>query len=184
VRPEGEDPEAVLRLAGAVEAASEHPIAAAIASAARDRLGALPHVGDVSSTDGLGVQGVVVDRRRDGGSGREGDPEGRREVSRAVTSAVPTSLSGDIRREAGHQRSGDVDRAVSRAVVVGRPGFVADWGVSLPPELARALDEAQDAGRSAVVVTWDVSARGVIVVADAVKPTSAGARPASRAADR
>jgi Cu+-exporting ATPase len=49
----------VLRLAGAVEAASEHPIARAIADAARERFGALPAVTDFRSTAGLGVTGVV-----------------------------------------------------------------------------------------------------------------------------
>ncbi len=55
----GEDADAVLRLAGAVEAGSEHPIAQAIAGAARDRVGELPPVHDFSSTEGLGVRGVV-----------------------------------------------------------------------------------------------------------------------------
>ncbi|WP_103343265.1 heavy metal translocating P-type ATPase [Amycolatopsis sp. CA-126428] len=49
----------VLRLAGAVEAASEHPIARAIADAARERFGALPAVTEFRSTAGLGVTGVV-----------------------------------------------------------------------------------------------------------------------------
>ncbi len=49
----------VLRLAGAVEAASEHPIARAIADAARERFGALPAVAEFRSTAGLGVTGVV-----------------------------------------------------------------------------------------------------------------------------
>ena len=49
----------VLRLAGALEAASEHPIARAIARAARDELGELPDVESFSSTAGIGVSGVV-----------------------------------------------------------------------------------------------------------------------------
>ncbi|MET8853781.1 heavy metal translocating P-type ATPase [Amycolatopsis sp. NPDC004625] len=49
----------VLRLAGAVEAASEHPIARAVADAARARFGALPAVTEFRSTAGLGVTGVV-----------------------------------------------------------------------------------------------------------------------------
>jgi Cu+-exporting ATPase len=47
-----------LRLAGAVEDASEHPVAAAIARAARDR-GDLPAVDGFRNLPGLGVQGVV-----------------------------------------------------------------------------------------------------------------------------
>ncbi|WP_410596541.1 heavy metal translocating P-type ATPase [Amycolatopsis sp. lyj-23] len=53
----------VLRLAGAVEAASEHPVARAIADAARDRFGTLPSVADFHSTPGLGVEGVVEGHR-------------------------------------------------------------------------------------------------------------------------
>ncbi|MEV6878426.1 heavy metal translocating P-type ATPase [Amycolatopsis sp. NPDC051128] len=49
----------VLWLAGAVEAASEHPIGRAIADAARERFGALPAVMGFRSTAGVGVKGVV-----------------------------------------------------------------------------------------------------------------------------
>ena len=49
----------LLRLAGAVEAASEHPIAQAIAAGARDRVGELPAVAGFASTEGLGVRGIV-----------------------------------------------------------------------------------------------------------------------------
>jgi len=61
----------VLRLAGAVEDASEHPIAQAIATAARAELGELPPVRDFRNLPGVGVRGVVEDReievtRRDG----------------------------------------------------------------------------------------------------------------------
>jgi P-type Cu+ transporter len=49
----------VLRLAGAVEAASEHPIAQAIASAARRELGQLPPVESFANRPGVGVVGRV-----------------------------------------------------------------------------------------------------------------------------
>ncbi len=55
----------LLRRAGAVEDASEHPIGAAIAAGARERLGVraeLPAVSGFASTRGLGVQGVVEGR--------------------------------------------------------------------------------------------------------------------------
>jgi Cu+-exporting ATPase len=62
VTAEGEDKDEVLRLAGALEDASEHPIAAAIATAARDGLGVLPAVGDFANTQGRGVRGRVEGR--------------------------------------------------------------------------------------------------------------------------
>jgi len=55
----GEERSEVLRLAGALEDASEHPIAAAIATAAREQLGELPGVEGFANREGLGVEGVV-----------------------------------------------------------------------------------------------------------------------------
>ncbi|GAA4673556.1 heavy metal translocating P-type ATPase [Phytohabitans rumicis] len=51
--------ELALRRAGALEHASEHPIARAIAAAAAERVGALPPVGDFVNVEGLGVSGTV-----------------------------------------------------------------------------------------------------------------------------
>ena len=61
VAADGENPDDVLRLAGALEDASEHPIAQAIASGARERVGTLPRVEDFANVEGLGVQGIVHD---------------------------------------------------------------------------------------------------------------------------
>ena len=52
----------VLRFAGAVEAASEHPIARAIATAAKDELASLPAVSEFRNEAGVGVSGVVEGR--------------------------------------------------------------------------------------------------------------------------
>jgi Cu+-exporting ATPase len=120
----------VLRLAGALEDASEHPIAGAIAAGARERLGALPTVEGFASTQGLGVHGVVD----------------------------------------GH------------AVAVGRPAWLAaEWSQPLDAALSAAVDRAHADGRTAVAVGWDGAARGLLLVADTVKPTSAAAVTALRA---
>jgi Cu+-exporting ATPase len=66
----------ILRLAGAVEAASEHPIAQAIARAARAEVGALPRVDGFRNRPGVGVVGVV-----DGHEVEVGRSGGRIEVS-------------------------------------------------------------------------------------------------------
>ncbi len=113
----------VLRLAGALEHASEHPIAKAIATGAADRVGELPAVEGFQNLEGLGVQGVVGEH----------------------------------------------------AVLVGRARLLEEWSVELGEELTTAKNEAEDKGRTAVVVAWDGEARGVLVVADTVKPTSAEA---------
>ena len=127
VAAEGEDAAEVLRLAGALEHASEHPIARAIATAAADA-SPLAGVEDFASLEGLGVQGVVD----------------------------------------GH------------AVTVGRPSLLAEWSQHLTPELETALATAQAEGRTPVAVGWDGRARGLVVVADEVKPTSAEAIRALR----
>jgi Cu+-exporting ATPase len=113
----------VLRLAGAVEDASEHPIAQAVARAARQELGALPAVQAFVNHDGLGVEGVV---------------EGSR-------------------------------------VQVGRPSLMAEWSLRVPARFQDARRAAETQGRTAVVVAWDGEVRALLVVADAVKPTSAEA---------
>ncbi|MFF2353775.1 heavy metal translocating P-type ATPase [Kitasatospora sp. NPDC058115] len=56
---EGVSEDEALRLAGALEHASEHPIAAAVATAAAERLGTLPPVEGFQNVPGLGVRGVV-----------------------------------------------------------------------------------------------------------------------------
>jgi Cu+-exporting ATPase len=55
----GVDEDEVLRLAGALEHASEHPIAKAVAAGALERTGELPEVEGFQNLEGLGVQGVV-----------------------------------------------------------------------------------------------------------------------------
>jgi P-type Cu+ transporter len=59
VTVDGVDRTQALRLVGALEDASEHPIARAIANGARNELGALPAVEGFTNREGLGVEGVV-----------------------------------------------------------------------------------------------------------------------------
>jgi Cu+-exporting ATPase len=113
----------LLRLAGALESASEHPIARAVAAGARERVGELPAVEDFTNEAGLGVRGTVN----------------------------------------GHQ------------VIIGRASLLSEWADGLPSELATAKAQADAAGRTSVTVGWDGAVRGLLVVSDTVKPTSAEA---------
>jgi Cu+-exporting ATPase len=61
------------------------------------------------------------------------------------------------------------------AVVVGRERLLADWSQRLPESLAASMRDAEAEGKTAVAAGWDGRARGVLVVADAAKPTSADA---------
>jgi Cu+-exporting ATPase len=82
------------------------------------------------------------------------------------------SLVESFRNSAGLGVEGVVD---GHAVVVGRPGLLADYALHLDDALQESLREAESQGRTAVAVGWDGRARGVLVVADTVKPTSAEA---------
>ncbi|MFE3516279.1 heavy metal translocating P-type ATPase [Streptomyces sp. NPDC059166] len=59
---DGADETEVLRLAGALEHSSEHPVARAVAEGAAARTGALPTPGDFTGIAGLGVRGTVEGR--------------------------------------------------------------------------------------------------------------------------
>uniref|UniRef100_UPI00261DA72D heavy metal translocating P-type ATPase n=1 Tax=Haloactinopolyspora sp. TaxID=1966353 RepID=UPI00261DA72D len=62
------------------------------------------------------------------------------------------------------------------AVAAGRPTWLAaEWNVELGGTLRSALDVAEQQGRTVVAVAWDGAVRGVLVVTDTVKPTSAEA---------
>jgi P-type Cu+ transporter len=62
-----------------------------------------------------------------------------------------------------------------KSVVVGRMELVEEEELNLLDELKRAYAAEQAQGRTAVLVGWGGEARGVIAVADVVKPTSAEA---------
>ena len=65
-------------------------------------------------------------------------------------------------------------RVDGRDVAVGRRAWVTEQyqGADLPARLVQAVDEAESAGRTPVWVGWDGAVRGVVVVADSLKPTA------------
>ncbi len=90
----------VLRLAGAVEHASEHPIAQAVAAAAAAEVGALPEVREFRNLPGVGVHGVVDGHevevaRRDGAITVSWDGEPR--ATLAVEDTVKATSADAIR---------------------------------------------------------------------------------------
>ena len=113
----------VLKFAGALEHASEHPVARAITNAARKELGVLSNVSDFVSSPGMGTSGLVE----------------------------------------------------SRKVMVGRESLFSDSQIIIPGDLREALAQARSAGNTAVLVVIDGLVKGVCVVADQPKPTSAQA---------
>src|SRR4051794_37205954 len=137
---DGEDRDEVLRIAGALEDASEHPIAQAIARAAREQLGALPPVDAFTNREGLGVEGVV-----DG----HGVQIGRPSLMTEWSLRIPGEL-GAARRDAEAQGRTAVvaawDGAV-RAVLV-----VAD---TVKPSSAAAVASLRELGLRPILLTGD-----------------------------
>jgi P-type Cu+ transporter len=99
---DGEDTDEVLRLAGALEAASEHPIAQAIAAGATERVGSLPAVAGFANVEGLGVTGTI-----DG---------------HAVTVGRARLLT-----ERGLDLPAETERAATEAEAAGRTVVLAGW---------------------------------------------------------
>jgi len=120
----GENADDVLRRAAAVEGFSEHPVAAAVTTGARQWLRDVPPVTDFRSVQGQGVQGVVN----------------------------------------------------GTTVLVGRPAWLAgQWSLSLPETLRAVSTQREAHGRTVIAVAWDGQVRGLLSVADTVKPSSAEA---------
>ncbi|MFN8106352.1 MAG: heavy metal translocating P-type ATPase [Nocardioidaceae bacterium] len=61
------------------------------------------------------------------------------------------------------------------AVVVGREALLADWSQPLGADLAEAKARFEGEGKTVVAAGWDGQARGLFVVSDQLKPTSAEA---------
>ncbi len=151
VTADGTDRADVLRLAGALEDASEHPIAQAIARTAREETGPLPEVEGFANREGLGVEGVV-----DGHALLVGRPSLMNEWSLEL----PDDLSRA--RAAAEQRGRTAvlaawDGAV-RAVLV-----VAD---TVKPTSAQAVATLKGLGLRPILLTGDNEATARAVAAE------------------
>ncbi|GHI48395.1 MULTISPECIES: heavy metal translocating P-type ATPase [Streptomyces] len=137
---DGTDETELLRLAGALEHASEHPVARAVASAAEERHGPLPPVSGFASTSGLGVRGTV---------------EGRQ-----VAAGRPQLLA-----EAGMPLPEELERALAAAEARGRTVVAVGWDGAVRGLLtladglretsAEAVRELRALGLTPVLLTGD-----------------------------
>jgi Cu+-exporting ATPase len=148
---DGTDRDEVLRLAGALEDASEHPVARAIAAAARD-LGTLPPVTDFRNRDGLGVEGTV-----DGRAVVVGRPQLLEERSMPLTDDLRAAL--------------DAARSHGRTAVVagwdGRARAVLGVADTVKPTSREAISRLKALGLRTVLLTGD-NAQTARAVADEV----------------
>ncbi|RYB89377.1 copper-translocating P-type ATPase [Nocardioides glacieisoli] len=94
-------------------------------------------------------------------------------IGRAIAASV--DRRADVEDFANVEGLGVQGIVEGHAVVVGRPRLLEDWAQHLDADLAAAVERAQGEGRTPVAVGWDGRARGVIVVGDTVKPSSAEA---------
>src|SRR5699024_499534 len=60
-------------------------------------------------------------------------------------------------------------------VVAGRETLLNEWSMYLDDQLRAAKQAAESEGKTAITIGWDGQARGVLVVSDQIKPTSAEA---------
>ena len=66
-------------------------------------------------------------------------------------------------------------RVDGHEVLIGRPAFLAEWGIELPAELTAAATRLEDTGATVVALASDSEASGLVAVADRIKSTSAEA---------
>ena len=169
---DGEARSEVLRLAGAVEHNSEHPIARAVATAALTELDSLLQVDSFENAAGLGVMGVVLDGDR----------------SHAVLVGRPTLLA-DWSQPLSTELQSVFDSAEGRgrtAVAVAWDGaaravlVVAD---TVKPTSAQAIRELRALGLRPILLTGDnAEAARTIAEEVGIDPTDvvAGVLPAAK----
>jgi heavy metal translocating P-type ATPase len=158
----------LLRWAGALEQASEHSLARAIATAAKDELGALPPVHGFTALPGIGTRGMV-----DGHQIVVGKPE-------LVTWGATTMPPGLAARWAEWEGLGHT------AVVVGRDGVVVGavaLADTVRPSADVAVRQLRVLGLHCILVTGDnESTAHAIAAAIGVTEVVAGALPADKVA--
>ena len=169
VPADGIERDELLRLAGAAEAASEHPIAQAIALFARETVGALPAVESFTNRAGLGVEAVV---------------EGRAVVVGRPAMLAEWAVGSDARLAERFAEEEGRGRTVVAAAVDGKAAGLFVVADRLKPTSATAVAELRSLGLEPVLLTGD-NERTARTVADEVgiERVRADVLPADKSAE-
>nr|WP_216362161.1 heavy metal translocating P-type ATPase [Pseudonocardia sp. N23] len=145
------DADEVLRLAGALENASEHPVATAITRAARERVGELPEVDEFVNVEGLGVYGVV-----------EGHAvlAGRPALLEQWSQRLPDDLAALVEAQASKGRT------VVAVAVNGQPRAVMVVADTVKTTSAEAIARLRGLGLTPILLTGDNRAVAHAVAGD------------------
>ena len=96
-------------------------------------------------------------------------------IGAAIASGARTASGGlpDVSCFSAHPGLGVSGVVEGHAVLAGRREWLArDGGLAIPADLVRRASEAEQRGQTATFVGWDGQLRGVLIVADTIKPTS------------
>ncbi|MFN8215098.1 MAG: heavy metal translocating P-type ATPase [Solirubrobacterales bacterium] len=161
--------EELLRLAAAAEAASEHPIARAIAECGRERLGSLPDPERFDSSAGLGVEALVA---------------GHQVLVGRAAFLAERGIGSDGRLSAEAERLEAAGRTVVAVAWDGRPRGLIAVADAVKATSAEAIAELKRLGLEPVLLTGDNErAAGAVAASVGIERVRAGVLPDGKAAE-